>query len=232
MAGTRRGRRPMTRKRKRRADWVYRATITEDSPNVGSYVANSQFVTLGNNTLGPAVFNTRTMVLVDSVAFQETILNTSLSNGVGMPMAAKPEGRGRKVLKVEGDLRWRLVGIGATDFYDWGWRLGWFEQDTITGLASLQAEYSMFEPNIAGTVPQDIVNFANDKLSNRREKFYQVHNNATIPRVYGVERFLVPIGMRPPSSKHALMLFAEAPSTNTVNTTIRLWPMLRSLIET
>jgi len=122
--------------------------------------------------------------------------------------------------------------MGATDFFDWGYRVGWFEQDTLTGLASLQAEYTMFEPELVGDVGYDIVNFANDKLSNRREKFFTVHNNATIPRVYGVERILLPIGMRPPSSKHALMVYCEGPSTNPVNVSLRMWPRLRSLVET
>jgi len=233
MAKSRTRGRPMTRRRKRRADWVYLAVQREGIDRFGSYGEGSQGLHVVRNDPVLGTNNGQAMVLMDSVAFQTTSVNQTPGALAFVPAAARPEGRGRKVLMVEGDVMYSLNGWTTGMSYGFAYRLGWFEQDTLTGLPSLQAEYSIFDTaSIVGSQGDwDVVNFANEKLSNRREKFFWV-NYTGDGRALNVERFRVPIKMRPPSSKHALMLYWEVSgSMSSVTASVNFYPRLRSLVE-
>lgn len=228
MSRTRR-RTPMRRK-KRRADWVYRTHYGESVTHGGYQPATS--VTVARNLVAPATINSQALILLDSQAFMEVLMADSFSFAVGMPAASRPELPKRpKVDLVEGDLMVRYLQWTTGAQYQWGWRLGWFEQDTITGLLSLQAEYSMFEPNLAGTdLPQDVANFANDNMGNCREQF-TFKRFVTDGSDFATIRFKARIGKRAPTTKHCLALYLELSTLSTTGTSLQLFPALRSLIE-
>lgn len=227
------------RRRRKRADWVYRAEMSEFR-SIGTYVAEAQAAvgkyTIQRNDPILGTFNSSAFVLIDSIAYMELMtVESSAGGGIGLPAAARPDlQRGRKAVMVEGDLLMQLLGAAVGTTFKWAWRLGWFEQDTITGLVSLQPEYSMFEPQIGGTTtPQDVVNFANERLSNIREKFYHHHINPASANANDLitERLRVKINRKAPSSKHALMLYVETSSATTINGSVRYFPRLRTLVE-
>lgn len=136
-------------KRRRRADWVYRGPgVDIDAPGVltgpDTDLASYHAV---QTTFSVGVSNARFLVLYDSHDRLNTLQNYvagAAAAYVAVGAEARAEGRRARILATEGHIimvpdTW---AIGSTMSY--GWRLGAFEQDPDTGLASLDADYSMF----------------------------------------------------------------------------------------
>lgn len=226
-----RSKRTFKRKRKVRADWVYR-------PQVQGQSARGAYSGLGTNLIpnnvGAGLFNQQAFILLDSTAFLRVLTTESFQTTADLPAAARPEWkRLPTVHMVEGDIPFRLSQFLTGNQVLWGWRLGWFEQDTIDGRLSLQAEWSMFEPQIQGTTLQDdLATFANESKQNLRERHFFRRNETEDLKTAGVFQFRERLNSRAPTEKHALAILFEMSGTySSSGVTMELWPFVRSLIS-
>lgn len=144
MARTRRTvsrRRPM-RRRRERADWVYRPDLFDQ---IGAQIESLGTYTPVSKTVGKGVENLSNFVLYDSQNRLSGMLNISPVTRDALPRAARAEGRGPLVLGCDGfvDLTTTTWGIG--NILHFGLRAVVIEQDPASGFAFIAPTYSMWQ---------------------------------------------------------------------------------------
>lgn len=215
-----RGRRRGAVVRKHR-DWVYRPnSVASAAPlnsvdGLGTYEFAVRSLTTGQASA-------QVLWLVDAEDRDTMIARTSSAASGFLSAAAKPSTARRKTLMVEGQMyfepsTWALGNVLAV-----GMRIIVCEQDVLTGLGSLDADYTMWNPT---TVGQQAAFFANDRQLNLAERrmWWGFSDNGQVMQARF--RLRVPWTLQP---HHGLGLYLESPTTS-VNLRYQTW--LRTLVE-
>lgn len=197
------------------ADWVYRSSGGFSSAP-GTYNGRVSFTVAANSPPTQQILSNAN-ILYDSQDYLEVMNRETIGNALGMPMAARAEGRRALCWRVQGSIMWRPAnGWAAGGIWHMGMRLGWYEQDPQAGALSVVPEYSMWEPEIVNGVQGDVAVWANDRLMNMREwrmvTTFDAEKEIAFIRQYINVRVPIP---RAPSSIHCLAMYVEAPSTIT-----------------
>lgn len=220
-------RRAFKPRKRTRADWVYRPSLYIDDEgavqlvNLGSYLGDRQV------GLTPGINGVQTLILYDGTDFlaestRASISQTGIQQGV-LTRAARAEGKEATVLAVQGSIRVVPNGWAAGTRFDLGFRLGWFEQDDLSGLASVDPDYTMWDTG-ATTFETPAV-MADQKTANIRT--WRIHRGFNDTEGTIQVNIFWKGRRRSPSSKHGLMLWCEtAPGSLTLN----LMPNLRTLV--
>jgi len=198
-------------------DWVYRPSGNENVSSTPGAYNGSQNVLQATNSVAAGIINSNVYVLYDSQDYLEQMTYESATlGGVGLPQAARAEGRRASCYRVQGTIAWfPTTGWASGSQYVWGARLMWCEQDHTNGGALLDPPYSMWEPEIIAGAHSEVTTYANNRLLNMREiRMYQSFNveTPTQYRSIGIN-WKVPY-RRAPSSQHALYLYVEAPANS------------------
>lgn len=210
---------------RRKRDWVYR-------PNVRG-LATAPFS--GTDSLGTYEFQVRSLTtgaagaqilwLVDA---QNRDLQTSLT-GVGaanfLPGSARPAPSRRKVLAVEGIIYVEPSTWAAGNLMAMGVRIGAYEQDINTGLASVDPDMTMWLGPAGGLGQGAAAIYANDRqlcmYEQRAFKSFGDNGSIMVMRI----RTRLNWSLQP---QHGLGLWWEGEST-AVNIRYQTW--LRTLVE-
>jgi len=218
-----------------KADWVYRPLIGSPPGDAWGAWAGSLTQSVPRNDPILGTVNSGHAWLYDSENFLQVPTQDWAALQEMLPKAARAEGRRPKVLQVEGQCHFRIGAWSTGNTTMWGVRLGWYEQDTQTGLPSIEPEYSMFEPQIVtGGLVQDVASYANDRLKNIREWTFvkAFGDSGSIPIAHLTINVKFPRGRTAPSANHGLMLYYECSGLVTpVNGGINVWTQVRSLIS-
>lgn len=220
-------RRSFTRRKREKADWVYRPGIAEEGIHGGWDPLPFNLVR-NDPVLG--VINSNHLMLYDSHAYMARVTQQSMGIAGVLPDAARAEGRSPKVLMVEGTILFRLLNWTGGNVFPWGMRLGWYEQDQGSGLPLLEQDYSMWNPGIvAGAVSADSATFANDRQKNMREWRWQRVNTTDQTPSHTVN-IMAKVARRAPSASHCLMMYLEMSDLSSINSSIQVWSWLRALV--
>ncbi|WP_165962521.1 hypothetical protein, partial [Arthrobacter terricola] len=149
-------------------DWVYRGSSVGLAAPLG--IADS----LGTydfavRTLSSGPVNAQGLWLYDSANREVNISRTSAAAGGILDGASRPHVAGDQIVMVEGQLYMEPSTWAVGNVLALGVRIGEFEQDLLTGLPSVDADYSMWNPAV---VAQTEAAFANDHRNNRWERRY------------------------------------------------------------
>jgi len=212
-----------------RKDWVYRGEGDDIGMGIdtlqGSYSPIIRTLTAGLAT-------SIVLILYDSMDRQGYIQSSGAAGGnfPMLPASGRMEPRRPTVHRVEGEIYMEPTTWASGNLMAVGARLAWYEQDTLSGSLSLQAEYSMWTQGAAGTRAQDQpAVFANQGFI-REWRWYKGFGDGSSQHFMNPHVFWQGSmkGRRSPSSKHCLAILVEAESTS-VN--MRVQPWLRSLMS-
>lgn len=211
----RRSRRSSFRRQGPKFDWVYRPTeVGEGAPDVGSY-AGVQTLAIASGLTGAYA-----IVLYDSIDW----LSQVSRNSNLLPRAARAEGRHPLIGAVDIDIAFVPDTWAEGGYMQWGWRLGWFEQDPTTGVPAVLDDYTMWS-NIPD-LHQPAID-ANDPMSNIREwRTWHAFNEQVTSPIFSFHKFFT-LRRRAPSSRHALCLYIEGAATSA---NIRMYRNCRTLV--
>lgn len=167
---------PRTR---RPADWVYRPHIRDETgsliDNLGSYEATIQALPTGQA-------NAQARVLYDSFNYRSAQypLGNSAVNfaGFGLGPSAKAEGRNPLIRRVEGFVSYTpsTWAVGSSMF--WGFRVGIFEQDPITGFLLIDPTYTILNAT-ADTLTNPAI-FANTRTWHYEKRVFHTFSENSV----------------------------------------------------
>jgi len=218
------------RKKRRKADWVYRNHIYIDEAmfSPGGYGIAEDTDNVSNVSAGA-----RAYILLDS---QHVLRQSSLFDEIGigvaaaglLPASARPEyNRQPTVQCVDGWFTTRTSAWTSGDRWQIGVRLGWFEQDLDTGNLSLDVDYGMMDLALSEVFRGPAI-CANDYATHIRDWLFTHQadggNNVRQLRIFWTGR------RRAPSEKHCLALYVEGRDIGSYQGPY-ISPMVRALIS-
>lgn len=186
-----------TRRPQPKFDWVYRPTaVGEGAPDLGSY-RGAFSIAIASGLQGAYA-----LVLYDSIDWLMQVDRVSNL----LPRAARAEGRHPLIGGVELDIAYTPDTWAEGGVMQWGFRLGWFEQDPNTGVPAVLAEYTMWVPT--PDVQEPAID-ANDRMTNIREwrQYFAFNQQVTQPWFH--HHKFIKFKRRAPGSRHALCLYIE-----------------------
>lgn len=208
-------------------DWVYRGEAGDiglgaDTGLMGSYSPIIRSLTTGESGV-------IALILYDSVDRQQTLIQGGAAGGQFPVLGreARAQGKRPRVFRVNGEVYCEPSTWASGNLMAVGWRLAWFEQDTLTGQFTVQAEYSMWAPGTA--TPSDQPSTWADVPFLKEQRVFKGYGDGSSQHF-----MVIPInwkssrGSRAPSPKHCLGIWMEAEGTS-VN--MRVQPWVRSLIS-
>lgn len=204
-----------------RPDWVYRANLTTGaSPlNASDVLGTYDF---GVKAISTGASNAQVLWLYDSRnRMGSNVLRQSSTTFGYLAGSARAEGTRPKVHAVEGLIYVEPSTWAAGNLMAMGFRIGAYEQDPYTGLASLDPDYTMW--NTSATQPQAAF-YANDRSFNMWESrnFKSFGDNGSIMVVRVRARLNWSL-----SANFGLGLYVEGELTS-VNCRYQCW--LRTLV--
>lgn len=165
-------------RRRRRADWVYRTDAFFQAPSSGTI---QLYDALGSYTnalkgISAGAQNAQALMLYDSANAMAHIPHSGIDT-TGVTPTVLPILGGEA--RAEDNPRVTILGVEGVVWHfasDWtlgselevGTRIGVFEQDNVTGLVSVDAEYTMFIAG--GNVAQSPATWANNGRNNAWER--------------------------------------------------------------
>lgn len=172
------------RTRRPKADWVYRGMFETpgSEPPADPWVSEAQGLAsytefVGTFAAGPT--SARFLVLYDSRNRLAELASTwSVAGGFNsiamMPRAARAEGKKPLILASEGQIYLRANTWALGNIMAWGYRIGVFEQDPLTGLVVLNADYSMW--NTSADWNDQVSTWANQSGWVQERRFWRTFN--------------------------------------------------------
>lgn len=170
MARSRRRRTP-TRRKARKADWVYRHHVIDSNNNPAVF---DQLGTYEPGIVSHAtgVDQAQSHILYDSQNYIAHVAAGGVIAPTGLPHLqgqARAEGRKPLILAVEGIVYWEPSMWALGNLMAIGMRMGVFEQDQRLGVFSLDVGYSMWL-NATGAQQQRVGAWANNGRNNAWER--------------------------------------------------------------
>lgn len=179
-------------------------------------------------TVGDAPNEQLALILYDSVDVMQTNVRIGFFAGTPsdpLPRAARAEARAPTVLVVQGGMVVFPASFVVGNRVMLKVRLGWFEQDTETGLLSVQAEYQLWSE----AVGQLNAVFSNDNVSNIKTQTLIKAASTDVGPSAWYWPFFWKGRRKAPSPKHCLALLVEG-SGNSLSST-RLAPEYRAFVH-
>lgn len=181
-----RTRRRMMRRRRPKADWVYRhgVWVPGDDPDIltsGWYIGDIAQATYSPipDVVQSSAAAARGYILYDSQnrlnAVASTFSTAAGARGVGLlSRAARAEGRGALCLRVQGQILMRPDTWSLGNQFYIGLRIGVFEQDPEMGNLLVSADYNMMDTGQLGPVAAGV--WANDAQFVWEKRFWLSYN--------------------------------------------------------
>lgn len=217
-----RSRRTMRRRtsRRRRADWVFRPNVHDES---GNLVDNFGTYQPTFTTLTPGVDNAFIKILYDSHnRFSSLTQGPGNTQEPGLPRVSRAEGRKATILAVQGSITFDSSTWVGGDLVDFGFRIGAFEQDVMNGGVLIDATYSLFNPTTINMVKPAI--WANDRNWDFERRYRTRFGGGTDP----VWRFQINVrAKRRLNPNMCYAVFFESAAGNNLN----VRPFLRTLVQ-
>lgn len=222
-----RSRRRTSRRRRPRADWVFRGSGHGGNLTGGLLDDNLASYTPVVTSINVGSANARALILYDS---QNTLTHPHSDATTGamtfLPGAARAEGRNPTILAVVGQLYIEPSTWAAGQIQAYGIRIGAFEQDPQTGLLSLDPDYSMWNILAAPVVSAQASTWANWKNWDYEHRTFRVFTTSN-----GNGGFQIPIRFRcrrrlKPWQCYAVYMEGENTSVNA-----RIQPWFRTLVS-
>lgn len=205
-----------------RKDWVYRPTY--QGSDVEGMSATDLLGSYDQQVFGSTsgLTGSSSRILYDSHNRIINVMRGALTGGltIGMPNAARAAGRGPTCHLVQGVIYVEPTTWAIGNLISWGWRLGVFEQDPLSGAIELDPGYSMWVTTEAIN-PATWANMGRQNLWEKR-LFYGFSDNSRFTTV----RMNVPIKVRL-QDHECLALYYEGEGTS-VDVRTQYW--LRTLV--
>jgi len=212
-----------------KGDWVYRPSEVDDVFNQGSYDPEPGGSFEHTLTGGPS--NLISIVLYDSQNYFRAVSNQSVGGSrMGLPKAARAEGRQPTIMMVEGVISFSRVTWTTGNTDAWAIRLGEFEQDDDSAQVLIDTTYTMYDQSSDPDAPAV---FANDAQQNWKTWWFSTsfNNNggAFSPVTYQM-RFFWKGRRKLHGGSHCCALLLEKPDTVS-DVDVRFRPCLRTFVS-
>lgn len=231
MARSRKSRVPRgTRRRRPRADWVYRNDVVGEDSALNSYGGWQPSNVV--RSLGSGIDGAISTILYDSPNFLRVLNGADIvAGGVGadwiLSQAARiTERKHPTAIAVEGHVYWSPTTFTLGSRLIVKGRLGWYEQDDDTGQVLLETGFDIWDG------PGDtLANNANNSIEHIHDFCWAQQGIVDNTIINGMRHFMWRGRRRQPSERHCLAIVWEQPNTSAYsNTGIRMFTQMRALM--